>query len=153
MMAGRTFGAKLAAGFGLTLALTVLMTATSVLALRYVLVTKDKALKTASSTLVESQVLNVLIERRIADYRAYILSGKVEWQNATAQDRKDFLDQEARVRAVGNLRVVDASIMPKVVSANINAPLIMMAEKISDQIRGVTPLPPADATYYSGPTP
>ncbi len=42
MMAGRTFGAKLAAGFGLTLALTLLMTATSVLALRYVLVTQGQ---------------------------------------------------------------------------------------------------------------
>lgn len=64
-------------------------------------------------------------------------------------DHDSVVDQEARVRGVGNLRVVDASIMPKVVSANINAPLIMMAEKISDRIRGVTPPPAADVTYYS----
>ena len=98
MMAGRTFGAKLAAGFGLTLALTLLMTTTSVLALRYVLVTKDKVVEIAASALVEAQSMNVLMERRIADYRAYILSGKAEWLNATAQDRKDFLDQVSRVR-------------------------------------------------------
>jgi len=68
-------------------------------------------------------------------------------------DDESVVDQEARVRAVGRLRVVDASIMPKVVSANINAPLIMMAEKIADRIRGVTPLPPADVAYHAGPQP
>jgi choline dehydrogenase len=65
-------------------------------------------------------------------------------------DHGSVVDQEGRVRAVGHLRVIDASIMPKVVSANINAPLIMMAEKISDRIRGVSPLPPADVTYHGG---
>jgi choline dehydrogenase len=46
------------------------------------------------------------------------------------------VDPQGRVRAVAGLRVVDASIMPKVVTANLNAPVMMMAEKIADQILG-----------------
>jgi choline dehydrogenase len=58
------------------------------------------------------------------------------------------VDAEAMVKAVRGLRVIDASIMPRVVTGNLNAPVIMMAEKISDRIRGVPPLPPSDAPYH-----
>ena len=45
------------------------------------------------------------------------------------------MDPELRVYGVSNLRVVDASIMPVIPSANTNAPTIMIGEKASDLIK------------------
>ena len=52
------------------------------------------------------------------------------------------VDQELHVRGIEALRVVDASAMPDMVSAHINACVIMMAEKASDMIRSQAPLAP-----------
>jgi choline dehydrogenase len=52
-------------------------------------------------------------------------------------DPKAVVDSELRVYGVSGLRVVDASIMPRVPSGNTSAPTIMVAERAADLIRGV----------------
>ena len=51
-------------------------------------------------------------------------------------DSRSVLDPELRVRGVTALRVVDASAMPDLVTAHINACVLMMAERASDLVRG-----------------
>jgi choline dehydrogenase len=46
------------------------------------------------------------------------------------------VDGQGRVHGVQGLRVVDASIMPLIVSGNLNVPTVMMAEKIADAVQG-----------------
>ncbi|MEE5756309.1 GMC oxidoreductase, partial [Streptococcus pneumoniae] len=47
-----------------------------------------------------------------------------------------------------NLRVVDASVMPRTTNGNIHSPVLMMAEKASDIIRGKKPLDPEYIDFY-----
>jgi choline dehydrogenase-like flavoprotein len=52
------------------------------------------------------------------------------------------VDHELKVRGIEGLRVVDASAMPDLVSAHINACVLMMADKASDIILGKQALAP-----------
>ncbi len=62
------------------------------------------------------------------------------------------LDPQFKVWGIGRLRVVDASAMPDLVSAHINACVLMMAEKAADMIRGRPALPPADTATTNATT-
>ena len=53
-------------------------------------------------------------------------------------DEFAVVDDKLRVRGVENLRVVDASVMPTLIGGNTNAPTIMIADKISDHILGLS---------------
>lgn len=50
-------------------------------------------------------------------------------------------DGQGRVHGLTGLRIVDGSILPLIPTANVNAPIIMVAEKVADMIRSRTPLP------------
>ncbi|MFZ5961230.1 choline dehydrogenase [Pseudomonas knackmussii] len=64
------------------------------------------------------------------------------------EDDLAVVDGQGRVHGMEGLRVVDASIMPLIITGNLNATTIMMAEKIADRIRGRQPLPRSKADYY-----
>ncbi|MEP2030292.1 MAG: choline dehydrogenase [Paracoccaceae bacterium] len=66
-------------------------------------------------------------------------------------DRGAVVDASGRVHGVTGLRVVDASIMPMVTNGNTNAPTIMIAEKLSNDILGRTPLPRIELETWSNP--
>jgi len=66
-------------------------------------------------------------------------------------DPMAVVDSEGRVIGIEGLRVVDSSIMPSITTGNLNAPTIMLAEKLADHIRGGPLLPPAAETWYVAP--
>jgi choline dehydrogenase len=65
-----------------------------------------------------------------------------------AGDPLAVVDAECRVMGLAGLRVIDASVMPTLVGGNTNAPTIMIAEKVSDAIRGRAYLPADDAPVF-----
>ncbi len=63
-------------------------------------------------------------------------------------DRMAVVDGEMRVHGIEGLRVVDASVMPQIISANLNAPTQMIAARAADFILGRKPLAPFHARFH-----
>jgi choline dehydrogenase len=58
----------------------------------------------------------------------------------TETDPTAVVDDKLRIRGLQNIRVIDASIMPSMPSANLNAAVMMIAEKGADMVLGKLPL-------------
>ena len=52
--------------------------------------------------------------------------------NKMGTDHYSVVDQKTKVHGIENLRVIDASIMPDIVSANLNSSVVMIAERAAD---------------------
>jgi choline dehydrogenase len=63
-------------------------------------------------------------------------------------DGMAVVDDTLRVHGIAGLRVVDAAVMPNVISANLNATVIMIAERAADLIRGRPTLPPFRPKFF-----
>jgi len=63
-------------------------------------------------------------------------------------DEESVVDAEMRVHGIESLRVVDASVMPQIISGNLNAPTQMIAERAADYILGKEQLAAINASFY-----
>ena len=68
-----------------------------------------------------------------------------------ADDPMAVVDPQARVIGIEGLRVADSSIFPQITNGNLNAPSIMVGEKVSDLLLGREPLPPENAEPWMHP--
>jgi choline dehydrogenase len=99
------------------------------------------------AAVVSDEALDAHLRRKAES--AYHPSGTCKM--GSAGDPEAVVDGQLRVRGVRNLRVVDASVMPTVVSGNLNAPTIMIAEKAADLILGNPELPPQKVPVFVHP--
>ena len=67
--------------------------------------------------------------------------------NKMGNDKMSVVDENTRVHGIDNLRVIDSSIMPDIISGNLNAATLMIAEKAADLILGKEEEPISVETY------
>ena len=111
---------------------------------------REVAAQTAMAPFVASEIAPGLDKTADADIDAHIRATSITVHHpvgtcrmAAGPDDMAVVDPDLRVRGVEGLRVVDASVMPGLIRGNVNAAVVMIAEKAADLIRGRTPLPPA----------
>ena len=63
-------------------------------------------------------------------------------------NKDSVTDNNGKVLGLNGVRVVDSSLMPQITTGNLNAPVIMMAEKIADNILGLESLPSMNLEFY-----
>ncbi|MCX7559106.1 choline dehydrogenase [Sulfitobacter sp. F26204] len=68
-----------------------------------------------------------------------------------ADDPQAVVDPQARVIGIEGLRVADSSIFPRITNGNLNAPSIMVGEKVSDHLLGLDPLPRSNDEPWNHP--
>lgn len=95
MMEGHTFGRKMGIGVGITGLLTLVSVIVAVVCMLFVVHAKDRVITASNQYLTGAVNLNGLMEKRLGDYRAYMLYGTQEFADATAKDRTDFRNQLA----------------------------------------------------------
>jgi len=86
-----------------------------------------------SSLLADEQTLHAFIRANV--FGVWHASGTCRM--GPANDRHAVVDTQGRVHGAQGLRVVDASLMPRLPSANTNIPTIMIAEKIADTMLSI----------------
>ena len=68
--------------------------------------------------------------------------------NNMGVDSTSVVDADTKVYGINNLRIVDSSILPDIVSGNLNASTVMIAEKASDMILGKQEAEPIEIDFY-----
>lgn len=112
-------------------------------------IAREVAYQTAMDPYRGEETVNTANARTDAEIEAYIKRASITAHHPAGTckmgtDAQSVLDPQMRVRGVEGLRVVDASAMPDMIGAHINACVMMMADKASDIICGRKPLPAAN---------
>lgn len=90
------------------------------------------------------------IDEFVRKYAASAYHPSCTCKMGPSSDKTAVVDPETlNVHGFANLKIADASIMPSIVSGNLNAPVIMIAEKAADIIMGKKPLPPENPPIWS----
>ncbi len=91
----------------------------------------------------DQQLNQCIVDKTVSQWH---LSGTARM--GSSSDNNAVVDTDGKVHGIRGLRVVDASVMPAATNGNTNAPTIMIAEKLSDAILGLAPLPRIDADIW-----
>jgi len=124
-----------------------------------------RALEICREIMSRSPIAELIAEERSPGAAAHTAEELLDFARATgttiyhpvgtcamgrADDPAAALTPDLRVKGVAGLRVADASIMPRLITGNTNAPAIMIGEKAADLILDLPPPAPADWPHRAG---